>query len=185
MSPKCISVGFTISKISVQVHARFVLDRFVQHTIYLLASFSAAMGPKAMMKRRMQQAEHPESPSYPEAKRQKRDLADDTNEGSRVGATELASAFALASLATFSPKSVNMRQPAETREGVVSHTSWEERAPKDEPAPISPETRAPSPYSKRVHFAPGVKEVSRQVTSKYHPFPPRGLPMQASKMPPG
>jgi hypothetical protein len=138
-----------------------------------------------MMKKRMQQAEHPESP-YPEAKRQKRDGAnDDANEGSRVGATELASAFALASLATFSPKSVDMRQPAETREGVVSHTSWEERAPKDEPAPISPETRAPSPYSRRVHFAPGVKEVSRQVTSKYHPFPPRGLPMQASKMPPG
>jgi hypothetical protein len=140
-----------------------------------------------MMMKRMQQVEdYPDSPQSG-AKRQKRDANDDANESSKVGATELASAFALASLATFSPKSPKMNQTVEVRDDVISNTSWEERSPKDEPVPVSPDTRSPSQSTKRVHFAPGIKEVTRNASTPYHPFPSRGLPMQAqsSKMPPG
>ena len=102
---------------------------------------------------------------------------------SKVGACELASAFALASLASLSPERQNRHQENESRdakhkehieEGVRNAVSWEEtRSPKTEQYPKSPEQRAPgSPKSqdapttpeehahansRRVHFAPTTK----------------------------
>lgn len=142
----------------------------------------STMGPTVMMKKRLQEAESSQS-TQQEVKRQKVDVTGDASK-TKVGATELASAFALASLATFSPKSTRVDQSPETRDEVVSNLSWEERSPKNEPVPISPETRSPSRQAKRVHFAPGIKEVTRKA-ERYGAFPTRNLPMQASKMPPG
>lgn len=123
-----------------------------------------------------------ECPQQPDMKRRK--LAEAKDDAKKVGATELASAFALASLATFSPKSTKIGQSLEARDEVVSNLSWEERSPKNEPVPVSPEMRSPSRPNKRVHFAPGIKDVTRKA-SKYPSFQFRQVHMQGSKMPPG
>ena len=109
----------------------------------------------------------------------------------KVGATELASAFALASLAALSPSSSKSEEAApETRD--VEHgeegstASWEVGSPRTEPVPISPEgsTLTRSCKSRRVTFAPGIKDTTR-LGSRTQSFPPRINHGQASRMPPG
>jgi hypothetical protein len=92
-----------------------------------------------------------------------------------IGAHELASAFALASLATMSPSRQNTNELAyESRD--ADHG--------DEAAPISPDVRSPvRSLNKRVTFTTDTKETSRQ-TSRKLSFPPRSKP-HGSRMPPG
>ncbi len=101
----------------------------------------------------------------------------------QVGASELASAFALASLAGTKFESEERDKPnivhtmsRETEsvdEGSIF--SWEARSPKNESAPLSPEVR--SPLSRRVTFAPNIRMGPRRYS-----FPPRVGPPPA--MPP-
>ena len=112
----------------------------------------------------------------------------------RIGASELASAFALASLA--GTKFEGKATPEEHREKPnIVHTlsreaesvdegsifSWEARSPKNESAPMSPEVR--SPMSRRVTFAPNIRDASRIGPRRYS-FPPRVGPPQAHAVPP-
>jgi len=125
-----------------------------------------------------------------EGKRQKIQSSN-TDACERVGATELASAFALASLASMSPPSKkDPPRESEPREADQvdenSTVSWEDRSPKNEPAPITPEVRSPirSQLAKRVSFAPNIKEANRIGPRRYS-FPPRMNHVQVSRMPPG
>lgn len=108
----------------------------------------------------------------------------------KVGATELASAFALASLASFQSPSRTERSPPESRDAEhfdeSSMASLETRSPKQEPVPITPEMRSParSHHSKRVTFAPNIKGPTRLGPRRYS-FPPRLNQGQGSRMPPG
>jgi hypothetical protein len=103
------------------------------------------------------------------------DMRDSSGIHETVGANELASAFALASLATMSPTSQ-----------VINELSYESRDADhgDDAVPISPDVRSPvrSP-KRRVWFSNDTKETSRQ-TSRKLSFPPRVKP-QGSRMPPG
>ena len=101
----------------------------------------------------------------------KRPKPETDGKGEKVGATELASAMALASLASFSPKTENKekttppeaRDVEQTEDGSI--TSWEANngATSSDPTPVTPEARfAPSAREKRVSFAPGVKENQRK-----------------------
>ena len=128
----------------------------------------------------------------------KKQKAADEDESEKVGATELASAMALASLASFSPKTEaketphhesrgkpeNHDAPDHTEDGSI--TSWEQTSPGiKEPTPVTPETRFPaSSREKRVSFAPGVKENQRTESVRRLGFTPRFAP-PTSRMPPG
>jgi hypothetical protein len=109
----------------------------------------------------------------------------------QIGATELASAMALASLASFSPKSRgHQTAPFETRDTEHvedgSITSLKARSPpKEDPTPVTPETRVTTARERRVSFAPGLKDNERKEGSvRRLSFTPRfGPPM--SRMPPG
>ena len=76
----------------------------------------------------------------------------------KMDSKELASAFALASLASFSPGTKNGK-PIRSANMMLtqSNASFETRSPKSEPIPISPELRSPVRSVKRVHFASNVK----------------------------
>lgn len=120
-------------------------------------------------------------------KRQK--LSEVMDETEQVGATELASAMALASLANFSPKSVvnKGQDDAEhtTEEGSI--TSWEaaQTTGAHQPAPVTPETRfSATSKEKKVSFAPGVKENERKEGIRRLNFTPR-FTHALSRMPPG
>lgn len=107
----------------------------------------------------------------------------------------MASAFALASLAgtKFDDKETEERDQEKPK---IVHTlsretesvdegsifSWEARSPKNETAPITPEVR--SPLSRRVTFAPNIKDASRMGPRRYS-FSPRVGPPQGTTIPPG
>ena len=90
---------------------------------------------------------------------------------SKVDPSELASAFALASLASLSAR---QEQPNcdESRdanrdhadEGVRVSASWEARSPKADSAPVSPEQRSPI-GNRRVHFAPSSSIKEKHVSA--------------------
>lgn len=141
------------------------------------------MGPLVMTKRSDREDALVDGPTA-SIKRRKIEDAEGRRE---VGATELASAFALASLATLSPQWAPTKSSFEQTDsgnGEVARTmSSEGRSPKNEPVPVSPELRSPVGHGlKRVTFAPGIKERSR-LTSRKLSFPPRIH--QGSRMPPG
>ena len=125
----------------------------------------------------------------PRGKKQKIPSSPSLNSrGEKVGATELASAFALASLASFnSPKKKDHAQ-TEARDAECydesSTASLEARSPKEEPVPITPEMRSPARfnYSKKVTFAPDMKEPTRLGPRRYS-IPPRLNSVQGSRMP--
>ncbi|GAX13789.1 hypothetical protein FisN_30Lh083 [Fistulifera solaris] len=104
-----------------------------------------------------------------------------------VGASELASAFALASLAgTKFEGSLEEREKTNIVHTMSRETesvdggsifSWEARSPKNESAPLSPEVR--SPLSRRVTFAPNIRD---RMGPRRYSFPPRVGPPPA--MPP-
>jgi hypothetical protein len=108
----------------------------------------------------------------------------------KVDPSELASAFALASLASLSPR--HKQQPAvrESREAnrdhndeatVASAPSWEARSPQaDYAAPISPELRS-SADSRRVHFSLGTKA---QLVSPAITMPDPNSPRRMAMPPP-
>lgn len=128
----------------------------------------------------------------------KKQRADDKDESEKVGATELASAMALASLASFSPKTEakgtdqgEIRTPPETRDvphdtEVGSVTSSEPTGPgTKDPTPVTPETRfPPASREKRVSFAPGVKQNQRTEGIRRIGFSSRFSP-PISRLPPG
>lgn len=91
-----------------------------------------------------------------------------------VGATELASAFALASLASLSPQQSRNDPDPESRDAENGNDY----------IPISPETRSPVRRNRRVTFSTDTKapksDVARSVS-----FSPRTTKLQASRMPPG
>ena len=128
-----------------------------------------------------------------------------------VGETELASAFALASLASFSPQSTNhetSQSRPEAREADESEeddyygeeeesmASLEARSPKEEPIPITPDARSPirphqhhhhnnNTNNKRVTFAPNIKNHER-LTARRFPIPSSSSPAaRGSRMPLG
>lgn len=123
------------------------------------------------------------SSPFPIAKRRRIDeIVGAASSMSTVGEKELQSAVALASLATLSPLPKKHNLKPETRD--ADGASWEPRPPpKQDPVPISPEVRPPDIRSKKVHFAPGIKDVQR-TGPRRESFPPRVGP-QASRMPPG
>lgn len=91
---------------------------------------------------------------------------------------ELASAFALASLASFSPgtkegKPIRITTARQSQESI---TAIEARSPKSETNPVSPELRSPVRSIKRVHFASSVNEQQQSQgqnpTSRLFNFPP-------------
>lgn len=134
-----------------------------------------------------------EAPNTPDQKRRKltqNQLSPTAEKGStKVGATELASAFALASLATVvSPGSTKSIEPAETRdvESVEEggRISWDQH---EGPAPISPDARSPTRHpNKRVHFAPNLKGSAARRIARPRAFLPRYVAQaQVSRMPPG
>ena len=122
-----------------------------------------------------------------------------------VGETELASAFALASLASFSPQSTNhessrpeAREAGESEEDddygeeEESMASLEARSPKEEPTPITPDARSPiRPHhqhvnnnNKRVTFAPNIKNHER-LTARRFSIPSSSPAARGSRMPLG
>lgn len=132
-----------------------------------------------------------------------------SDEASKVGATELASAFALASLASLS----SSKGATTVHDEHSVDNDDESRAPEDEPVPISPEARSPirpkdssgnpsfssptsntevviSPHSessqslKRVHFDPeAIKDAPTRMGSRQLSFPPRLSPHGRGVMP--
>jgi len=119
--------------------------------------------------------------SSPSSKKPKTNEEED--DPNRVGATELASAFALASLANMKNRpTTTVVAPATTKAPSTDDASIEEhRSPHpDPPVPISPETRSPMPGNKRVSFAANMKEPTR-TGPRRSSFPPR----TNSRMPPG
>ena len=143
-----------------------------------------------------------------------------TATATKVGAKELASAFALASLAmspsqsTASTNGSHDETTPESRDvinegtesfegsimGVSSSGTWEAESPKNELVAtgavpsvsiITPDAQYParrSPVSKRVHFAPNIKDPSRRHLSGFRKlgYPTRLVHQgQASRMPPG
>lgn len=139
-------------------------------------------------KRKMNEAS---SSSVNENKRQKVEAEQPSteNDGQKVGATELASAFALASLASLSPRSQTKETAPETRDadnGEEGSTTSLVQSPRTEPVPVSPEASSPdrNANNKRVTFAPGIKDTTR-LGSRTQSFPPRVNHGQGSRMPPG
>jgi hypothetical protein len=119
-------------------------------------------------------------------KRRKTTEDDYNDDASHVGATELASAFALASLATLSPEGNRFHSlTAESRDvdfGDDDSGSTEMRSPKEDPVPVTPEVRSDSRMSKKVTFSHDTKDIERQGARRFS-FPPRSP--QASRMPIG
>jgi hypothetical protein len=94
-----------------------------------------------------------------------------------VGAHELASAFALASLATLSPMPRDDHQMFESRDADYGDNHHG--------VPVSPDVRSPiRPSSKRVTFAENTKNANR-LTSRKLSLPARIVSQQVSRMPPG
>lgn len=104
---------------------------------------------------------------------------------------ELASAFALASLASFSPdmkqnRVRKMQEHGGAEEYAAATALWETRSPKADPVIADPEMRSPvrspirSPVRsiKRVHFAPTVNAQPNQAS-----HPPRHFPFHATGPP--
>lgn len=82
---------------------------------------------------------------------------------SLMDSKELASAVALASLASFSPSTQKLTtkplaDPARRKEAATSTATLETRSPSSEPIPVSPDVRSPMRTIKRVHFASNVKQ---------------------------
>ena len=126
-----------------------------------------------------------EDPSSIVAGFKKRRIDPKDVETDSVGATELASAFALASLASLSPERTREITSPETREGDCGDdesSDGEMRSPKEDPVPITPETRSPS-MSKKVTFAPNVEDHERLGPRRYS-FPPRIKRDHVSRLPP-
>lgn len=103
-----------------------------------------------------------------------------TSDDERVGATELASAFALASLASFSSP-MKEKRPSHITDieysdpmDESSTASLEARSPKEDHVPITPEMRSPvrAPQNKKVTFAPNIKDPTRLGPRRVS-FPPR------------
>jgi hypothetical protein len=100
--------------------------------------------------------------------------------------------MALASLATFSPKSVvknegnpESRDTEHTEEGSLTSLEVTKLSTMEEPAPVTPETRfATISKDKKVSFAPGVKENERKEGGRRLNFTPR-FAHALSRMPPG
>jgi hypothetical protein len=134
------------------------------------------MGPQTEDKRMREM-----DTSAPEINRKRVKLDDETESTSKMDSKELASAFALASLASFSPGSKygkptqtsNVQQLEEA--GLIS-AGFETRSPKSEPIPISPEVRSPVRPIKRVHFASNVKEQQTHSPAPRFSFQPTGSP---------
>lgn len=145
------------------------------------------MGPTGMAKRAL---EDDETSPVGARKKRKVEVETDDDNSFHVGAHELASAFALASLATLSPDNSRHQTAPEGRDADQgedeSTTSIEEtRHPKEEPTPITPEARSPIRQgSKKVTFAPDIKSPERQGPRRYA-IPPRIRREQVSRMPPG
>jgi len=147
------------------------------------------MGPTTTTEKRRQREDDATSPAGAHKKRRV-DLEGDDPE--LVGATELASAFALASLATLSPsfrRPEYSREVEETENGdddeETSTASTEMRSPQEDPAPITPEARSPIRSSKKVTFAPNINHHER-LFSRRHQLPPRiNREQQVSRMPVG
>lgn len=93
--------------------------------------------------------------------------------GDKVGATELASAFALASLASFSPGQNRNDPDAESRDAECGNDH----------IPISPETRSPIRRNRRVTWSRDTKEPRTQVARSVSFSPRTNRPL--SRMPNG
>ena len=128
-------------------------------------------------------------PSEMNAKRRKFEEAEmmvHASSSPKVDPSELASAFALASLASLSPRNKRYTAVQESRETnrdyndeatVASAPSWEARSPQaDHAAPISPEMRA-SADSRHVHFGPGTKAYLAPAIPMPDPNSPRRMAM--------
>ena len=107
----------------------------------------------------------------------------DTSLRHEVGAHELASAFALASLASMS--CVSPTTPTKTKEEPITESRDAEHADEGETYPVTPDdVRSPiRSNSKRVTFSTDTKETSRE-TSRMLSLPPR-IKQPESRMPPG
>jgi hypothetical protein len=129
------------------------------------------------------------SPSEMNAKRRKigdAEMMVNASAGPKVDPSELASAFALASLASLSPRNKQYTAVQESREAsrdhndeatVASAPSWEARSPQADPAPISPELRS-SAESRRVHFSQSTKaQVASPAIPMFAPNSPRRMTM--------
>lgn len=140
---------------------------------------SSSIGEMERMRKREEEATSPVSPF------KRRKIADDIDhDASQVGATELASAFALASLAGLSPKGSRYhRMDTESRDvGDDDTVTLEMRSPKEDPVPVTPEVRSDSRLNKKVTFSHDTKDIERLEARRYS-FPPRSP--QLSRMPIG
>lgn len=126
------------------------------------------------------------SPS-PHAKRQKLLLSEESRactSKNSVGATELASAFALASLATMTPALSSRKGAVEARDPEDGRSpSWESHIPQKGPLVVSPEKGSPGRIKSRVRFSPNVGGVDATV-ARLESFPPRRI-AEASRLPVG
>jgi hypothetical protein len=128
----------------------------------------------------------------PAPKRCKYDSFVQDDSPDKVGATELASAFALASLASFSPGSNRHETAPESRDvehgDEATHYSLEARSndgqDQDDVYPVTPDPRSTMRGLKRVHFAPNPNAPERK-GARIDSLPPRTMREQGSRLPPG
>lgn len=146
------------------------------------------MGQTTMVKIRRRE-EDATSPAD-NANKKRRILEKDEDSGQAVGASELASAFALASLATLRPmdsiyerSSAPEAREAEYEDEENSTASTEMRSPKEDSAQITPEARSPIRSNKKVTFDPNIKDHER-LLARRHQMLPRIKREQGSRMSP-
>lgn len=112
----------------------------------------------------------------PHTSPKKQKVSEQQDSNNRMDSKELASAFALASLASFSPgmnqsrvRKINNDHKETTEEFAAATALWETRSPKSEPMIISPEIRSPVRSIKRVHFHPTVKTQHSPTAASHQP----------------
>jgi len=151
-----------------------------------------------MLEKRRQREEDATSPVGVAHKKRRVEVYEVDGDAGEVGATELASALALASLAGLRTTKAADRDPApfdderrdaeyseEEQDGEESTASTEMRSPKEDPVPVTPEVRSPIRQSKKVTFAPDIKDHER-LLARRQCMPPRiKREAQASRMPQG
>ena len=128
------------------------------------------------------------SPSYESEQEQKRTKNESTKPS--MDSKEIASAVALASLASFSPSTTKPTTkpqdgPARREGFAVVATAIETRSPASDPIPITPDVRSPIRAIKRVHFASNINKKESEEAGRHgefqspraistRPFPPPG-----------
>lgn len=139
------------------------------------------------MEKIRQREDDDDTASFGSIKRRKTTEDDNKYDASQVGATELASAFALASLATLSPEGGRHHSTTDVRDVDFRDddtSTTEARSPQEDPVPVTPELRSDLRHNRRVTFSNDTKDHERQGARRFS-FPPRILREQVSRMPNG